>query len=157
MLSQKAEDYLEAILLIAEEKGYARPRDIAKKLGVRPPSVTEMLLKLSESGYIEYEKYGEAVLTPQGMSEAGKVKKRHEIFEKLLRMLLVPQDIAGKDACILEHNLHHKTNKQISRFVEFVELFEGGPAFLEHFKAYSEKGKLPKKCKKMGKQLKNGG
>ncbi len=151
MLSQKAEDDLEAILIIVEEKGYARPRDIAKKLGVKPPSVTEMLLKLSESGYVEYEKYGEAVLTAQGMAEASKVKKRHEIFEKLLKMLLVPGEIAEKDACILEHNLHHKTNEQISKFVEFVGLFRGGPVFLKHFKAYSEGGKIPKKCKKMRK------
>ncbi|MFP3949649.1 MAG: metal-dependent transcriptional regulator [Candidatus Micrarchaeia archaeon] len=157
MLSQKAEDYLEAILIIVEKRGYARPRDIAKKLGVKPPSVTEMLLKLSETGYIEYEKYGEAVLTAQGMAEASKVKKRHEIFEKLLKMLLVPREIAERDACILEHNLHHKTNEQISRFVEFVGFFEGGPVFLEHFKEYSENGKTPKKCKKMGKQLKSRG
>ncbi len=147
MLTQNAEDYLEAILLLVETKGYARPKEIAAKLGVTPPSVSEMLWKLRADGYIEYEKYGAATLTPHGLIEAKKVKQRHEIFEKLLNSLLVDPKIAAEDACILEHHLHKETNTQISKFVEFIEEFEGGPEFLKNFEKYCKCGKLPKKCK----------
>ena len=43
MLSRKAEDYLEAILGITEEKGYTRVKDIAIALDIQPSSVVEML------------------------------------------------------------------------------------------------------------------
>ena len=46
MPTAKTEDYLEAMLELTREKGYIRVKDIADKLGVRPPSVTEMLKKL---------------------------------------------------------------------------------------------------------------
>ena len=36
MLTRKVEDYLEAILNVTDEKGYARTKDIAKKLDEHP-------------------------------------------------------------------------------------------------------------------------
>lgn len=148
MLSQKCEDYLETILLVVESRGYARPRDIARKMGVRPPTVTEMLGKLKEQGYINYEKYGEITLTRSGIVEARKVRSRHEVFEKLLNMLFVPPKIAEEDACVLEHHIHKKTEIQLSKFVQFVEEFKGGAPFLENFGEYCKSGKLPKCVKK---------
>ena len=147
MLSQKCEDYLESILILVEKRGYARPRDIARKMCVKPPSVTEMLGKLKREGYINYEKYGEVTLTPAGLVEARKVKRKHEVFEKLLNMLLVPPDIAEEDACVLEHHIHKKTEQQLSKFVQFVEEFGGSPRFLKNFEGYCRSGKLPKSCK----------
>ncbi|HNY34763.1 MAG TPA: metal-dependent transcriptional regulator, partial [Methanothrix soehngenii] len=38
-LSRKAEDYLEAVYVISQEKGHVRIRDICKELGTKPPSV----------------------------------------------------------------------------------------------------------------------
>jgi DtxR family transcriptional regulator, Mn-dependent transcriptional regulator len=151
MLSQKCEDYLEAILMLVEKKGYARPRDIARRMQVKPPSVTEMLGKLRIEGYVNYEKYGEVTLTPAGLSEARKVRCRHEVFEKLLTMLLVPPEIASEDACVLEHHIHKKTEVQLSRFVKFVEGFQGGAPFLKNFAEYCKSGKMPK-CPKSGRR-----
>lgn len=152
MLSQKCEDYLESILILVEKKGYARPRDVAAKMGVKPPSVTEMLGKLKREGYVNYERYGEVTLTPAGLVEARKVKRKHEVFEKLLNMLLVPPEIAEEDACVLEHHIHKKTEIQLSRFVQFVEEFRGSPLFLRNFKKYCETGELPKKCNRAKKR-----
>ena len=44
--SQTAEDYLERIHELIEEKGYARVVDIASSLAVRQASVTSMVQKL---------------------------------------------------------------------------------------------------------------
>ena len=41
-LSRKAEDYMEAIFIISKEKGYAKIKDVALSLRVKPPSVVEM-------------------------------------------------------------------------------------------------------------------
>ncbi|RJS79052.1 metal-dependent transcriptional regulator, partial [Candidatus Bathyarchaeota archaeon] len=45
-VSGRCEDYLRAIYEIFEQKGYVRIRDVSKKLGVKPPSVVEMMKKL---------------------------------------------------------------------------------------------------------------
>jgi Mn-dependent transcriptional regulator len=49
-LTRKAEDYLEAIFTINREKGYAKVRDIALYLKIKPPSVSEMAKKIGLQG-----------------------------------------------------------------------------------------------------------
>ena len=51
------EDYLEVIYELVEEKGYATTVDISTYLNVSSPSVTKMVQRLDESGYLNYEKY----------------------------------------------------------------------------------------------------
>lgn len=66
MLTRKAENYLEAIFNITEEKGYARIKDIASALGVNPASVVEMMNKLNDMDFVIYRKYDSVRLTPKG-------------------------------------------------------------------------------------------
>ena len=70
MPSQSAEDYLERIHELIQEKGYARVVDIASSLQVKQASVTSMVQKLGELGYINYEKYRGLILTDKGREEA---------------------------------------------------------------------------------------
>jgi DtxR family Mn-dependent transcriptional regulator len=119
-ISRRVEDYLRIVYEIVEKKSYARIRDISKALGVKPSTVVEMMKKLREQGLIIYEKYGGITLTPRGKEVAELVKKRHDTFKKFLEILLVPEDVAAKDAHILEHQLDPKTILQFTRFVEFI-------------------------------------
>jgi len=144
ILSRKTEDYLEAIYNIIEKKGYARVKDIASELNVSSPSVTEMMKKLSNKGFIVYEKYSGITLTNKGRKIAEGVKRRHVIFEDFLNIILVPKDIANRDACTMEHHLDPKTIEQFSKFVEFVKSAPISPKWLEHFKEYCKTGKY--KC-----------
>lgn len=142
MLSRKAEDYLERIYTSSKEKGYTRPREVVKSMGVSYPSATEMLKKLAATGLLEYERYGEVRLTPEGSAIAKKVVDRHETFEKFLRIILVSDKIAQKDACVLEHHLDQETIKQVSRFVGFVHEFNGTHAFFKKFDIYCKTGEI---------------
>jgi len=117
-LSTKEEDYLEAILNISETKGYARSKDIADSLGVVPSSVSEMFLKLGKKRLVDYRKYEGVTLTPLGKEIAGQVKFRHTILVDFLKTLGVPDDVADKDACFMEHELHQVTIQKIKEFVE---------------------------------------
>jgi len=119
-VSGRCEDYLRAIYEIFEQKGYVRIRDVSKKLGVKPPSVVEMMKKLHKEGLVIYEKYGGITLTPRGKEIAETVKKRHDTFKKFLEIILVPEEIALKDAHVLEHRLDPKTILQFTRFVSFI-------------------------------------
>ncbi|KFM17812.1 Transcriptional regulator MntR protein [Marine Group I thaumarchaeote SCGC RSA3] len=55
--STRMEDYLEIISELVELKGYATTLDISRHMNVSAPSVTKMLQRLDEGGYLEYEKY----------------------------------------------------------------------------------------------------
>ena len=140
MLSRKAEDYLEAIYNITEKKGYARIKDIASELQVKPPSVSEMMDRLAEKDLVEYEKYSAVNLTEKGRKIASAVKTRHDTFTTLLEIILIPEEIAKKDACELEHHLHPITVEQFSKFIKFLKKAPMYPEWLNHFKEYCETG-----------------
>jgi DtxR family Mn-dependent transcriptional regulator len=119
-VSRKVEDYLRIVYEIVETKGYARIRDISKALGVKPSTVVEMMRKLHGQGLVIYEKYGGVTLTSRGKVMAEAVKRRHDTFKRFLEIILVPDDVAVRDAHILEHQLDPKTILQFTRFVEFI-------------------------------------
>ncbi len=142
-LTQTEEDYLEAIYRITREKGYVRVKDIAKKLNVRPPSVTEMLIKFNNKGLVNYEKYGGITLTKKGERIGKSVMTRHNTIKKFLQIILIPEEIAERSACKMEHHLDPKTVEQLTKFVSFVEQAPLYPRWLEHFRIYCQKGKVP--------------
>ncbi|MBC7110318.1 MAG: metal-dependent transcriptional regulator [Archaeoglobi archaeon] len=120
-LSKSVEDYLETILRIVKEKGYARVKDIAEELDVKPASVTEMLNKLSNEGLVNYEKYSGVTLTDEGRERAEKITRVHEMLKKLLILIGVPEEIAEEDACKIEHVLHEESIRRILKLVEEME------------------------------------
>ena len=121
MVSAEIEDYLKTIYELSSKKGYARTRDIAAALKIKPPSVSQMIRKLSKMGYVEFERYGGIKLTTKGKTTAREIKKRHELLSKFFRYIGVPQKIADDDACKIEHHLHPKTMRQLIKFVESVK------------------------------------
>ena len=104
---ERVEEYLETIYDIqAKEKRVVKTNDIAKKLGVKPPSVTEMLAKLRDMGYVEYQPYYGVILTDKGMEVAKKVKKYHNVFEEFFTQFLgLDDETAHRLSCELEHHV----------------------------------------------------
>jgi len=146
-VGRREEDYLETILNISGEKGVARVRDIAKKLEVSPPSVTEMLRKLDSKGLIRYRKYEGVVLTDDGKRIGEAIKGRHQALMEFLRLLDVPDPVADEDACIMEHGLNPITIIQLKKFIQFInDCPKGTPQWVEHFKEFSDTGQYPEEC-----------
>ena len=143
MLSRKAEDYLEAILNITEEKGHSRIKDIAVTLDVKPPSVIEMVKKLDGKKFVIYRKYDGVILTERGREIALIVKDRHDTIKAFLKIISIPEQIAEKDACTMEHELHSITTKQIKNLVNFVKTAPEYPQWLEHFEEFCMTGTHP--------------
>lgn len=117
----RVEDYLEAIYTLTQSKGYARSSDIAASLGVRSPSVTVMLRRLSNLGFIWYERYRGLSLTSSGEQLAKSVQQRHRTILNFLRILGVEEKIAESDAEGIEHHVHNTTIDRIARFVDYAE------------------------------------
>ena len=137
MFSERVEDYLEAIYNVYNKKGYVRVKDVADSLSVSCPSVTEMLKKLTSLRLISYEKYGGVLLTEKGAEIGRTVKDRHDTLVKLLLLAGVPDDIANKDACEMEHHVSPTSLEQLKKFVESQEVKDKRTGHYE----YAELGK----------------
>ena len=118
-LTSSVEDYLEVIYELMKEKGYARSVDISEYLGVKSPSVTNMLQRLHGMGLVVYERYRGTTLTERGKRLARSVEQRHLVISQFLRILGVSENIANSDAEGIEHHVHEATIDRIAKFVEF--------------------------------------
>jgi DtxR family Mn-dependent transcriptional regulator len=147
-VTERTEDYLEAIDTIMEKKGYARVKDVSDALGVALPSVTEMFQKLSEAGYINYEKYSGVTLTEGGKRIAKITREKHRILKEFLLILGVDETVADSDACRIEHVVNPETLDRLTKFVEFVHTKEEGPLWLDHFIHYYKTGEYIDCCPK---------
>ena len=134
-LSRKAEDYLEAILNVILEKGYARTKDVAGVLEVSPSSVVEMFRKLDAMHLVEYRKYEGVTLTEKGRAVAEVIKFRHDTLKRLFLLLGVPDSVADEDACLMEHELSEESIRQIRLFVDFLD---SGGVSVDIGKAFAE-------------------
>lgn len=137
MATRGVEDYLETIYDIVEKKGYARVSEIASALNIQPSSVSEMLKRLKEMGYVDYERYGVITLTDKGRALAESVREKHIIIKEFLELLGVSSAIAEADACKMEHLLDPQTLERLSSFVKYVKV-KGCPKWLVEFKRYAE-------------------
>ncbi len=117
----RIEDYLEVISELVELKGYANTLDISRYMNVSAPSVTKMLKRLDENGYIEYEKYRGINLTPKGNAIAYGIRQKHEILLEFFKMLGIENAIANEDAEGIEHHLNPKTIKQLRKFITYLK------------------------------------
>tara|TARA_B110000014_G_scaffold202413_1_gene152261 strand:+ start:129 stop:578 length:450 start_codon:yes stop_codon:yes gene_type:complete len=119
--SSRIEDYLEVISELVEMKGYATTLDISRYMNVSAPSVTNMLKKLDDNGYLEYEKYHGINLTQKGNTLACTIRQKHGILLEFFEILGIGKDIANQDVEGIEHHLNPKTIKQLRKFVTFLK------------------------------------
>ena len=129
--SSRMEDYLEVILELVELKGYATTLDISRYMNVSAPSVTKMLQRLDENGYLEYEKYHGINLTHKGNQLADTIKQKHGILLEFFEILGIGFDTANQDIEGIDHHLNPKTIKQLRKFVTFLK---ANPRIIENFK-----------------------
>lgn len=97
------EDYLK-VLLNLSGGGEIRSSEVADALGVTRASVSCMLKRLKDEGYIAKEKYGTVTLTEKGIRKAVEIKKRYVVLHAFfVKVLGVNAATAARDACLLEH------------------------------------------------------
>lgn len=107
--TETTEDYVELIADLIDAQKEARASDLAKRLGVAHPTVTKMLSRLQDEGYIESRPYRSIFLTSKGKELAKKCKERHQIIIEFLIRLGVDEDTAEFDAEGIEHHISEET------------------------------------------------
>lgn len=108
-IKKSAEDYLEMILMIREQKGYVRSIDVAQALKVSKPSVSVAMKKLRENGYITFDRENYILLSVSGEAVARHMYERHKTLSALLMRLGVSEETAKADACKIEHDISEET------------------------------------------------
>lgn len=120
MPTDREEDYLEAILHVERKEGNARVGDIARHLDCSAATVTEMFIKLSRKGLVNYERYGGVTLTDEGRRIGEDIDMRHSLIRDLLLEIGIDEHIADEDACIIEHKIHPQTMTRIKMLLEMI-------------------------------------
>jgi DtxR family Mn-dependent transcriptional regulator len=143
MRKETMEQYIETIYVLEKKSGSAHTSRIAMELGVKPPTVTEMLQKLENDKLIKYRAYFGANLTSKGKKMAKELMNRHRVIADFLEIIEVDRELAELDACQIEHHVSRETFVQLEKFVNFVKDSSSNPRWIENFKKFSRTGSNP--------------
>ena len=109
-MSTSTEEYLEALYNLTGENEPASTTALSKRLNIAPASVTEMMHKLANEGYVNYSPYQGVTLTLKGYRIAEKMTRKHRLLELFLHdVLKIGKDKVHKEACEMEHALSDET------------------------------------------------
>jgi DtxR family manganese transport transcriptional regulator len=116
---ETAEDYVEAIAQIIDERGEARVKDLAAMMGVSHVTVSRILKRLQDDeALVRTDNYKPIELTAAGRALAEHSRHRHEIVLKFLLAIGVPSRQAAIDAEGIEHHVSEATVKAMQRVME---------------------------------------
>jgi DtxR family Mn-dependent transcriptional regulator len=111
-ISENIEEYLEVLYRNGSNGEQVSTTKLSKDLGIAPGSVTQMLKKLENLGYIGYTPYKGATLTEEGMKIAQKITRKHRILEKfLMEVLKIKEENIHDQACEMEHTLSDEAER----------------------------------------------
>lgn len=113
------QNYLELIYELSCDGKKARVSDIAKQLGVSKPSVNNAVVVLAKNGYVNYEKYADIKLTEKGKQAAKFICSKHQTIKALfVDFFKIDEEIADRDACLIEHVISDESIKAMQVFME---------------------------------------
>jgi len=136
-LSQSAEDYLERIYELIETKGSAHVADIAQSLNVGQPSVTSMVQKLADGGYLRYEKYRSLTFTEEGRTVAEHIRDRHIVLAGFFTLFGLDDETQARDIEGIEHHLSPDT---LDTLADLTQFFKENPEALAKFQSTRNNG-----------------
>jgi len=123
------EDYLKALYLL---HGHQRPvptRELAQRLGISSPSVSEMVARLTAQGLVEHDRYRGQQLTRDGRKVALELVRHHRLLEMfLVQVLGYSWDEVHDEAERLEHVMSERMEQRIFELLGRPELDPHGHA-----------------------------
>lgn len=102
-MQESAENYLEAIYVLCQEKGSVRSIDVAHYMGFSKPSISRAVGLLRDNGFVAIDQNGLLTLTEAGLKTAQSVYERHTVLTDWLVSIGVERETAAQDACRIEH------------------------------------------------------
>lgn len=115
-IHKSAEDYLETIYMLHQQKGQVRSIDVVAELHFSKPSVSVAMKKLRESGHVLMDENGLLTLTPKGEQVARRIYERHQVLTRMLEIFGVDTKTAAEEACRIEHDISDDTLEKIKAY-----------------------------------------
>ena len=123
------QDYLKALYLLSGDERPVPTRDLAQRLGISSPSVSEMVTRLSAQGLVEHDRYRGQQLTREGRKVALELVRHHRLLEMfLVRVLGYSWDEVHDEAERLEHVISERMEQRIFDLLGRPELDPHGHA-----------------------------
>jgi len=113
--SASVEEYLEEMYRFELEGREIGTKMLAKRLGIKMPSVSGMLSKLKKGGFIEYRVRGNIMLTKRGRTVGRKIYSRFIRLKFILTGLGTRKTETEREACVLEHAISERLMGLIER------------------------------------------
>ena len=126
MNSQSEEDYLKALYHLKMDFGSVSTNSIADYLDMKPSSVTDMLKKLAEKKFINYQRYKGTSLTKKGKLIALSIIRKHRLWETFLVEKL---GFGWDQVHIIAEQLEHIKSEEL---IENLDNFLGNPKYDPH-------------------------
>lgn len=118
--NESSENYLETILLLSKKLPVVRAVDIANELDFKKPSVSIAMKNLRKKNQITVSEQGFIYLTESGKEIAEMIYERHLLISSWLTELGVPEEIAVKDACRIEHVISKESFEAVKNYVSSI-------------------------------------
>lgn len=116
-ISESAENYLEAILVLSTQKPVVRSIDVVNYTGYRKSSICVAMKNLNTCGLITIDPEGYIHLTEDGMKIASMIYERHQVLSEWLIRLGVDEKIVLEDACRIEHDISRDSFAAIKKYI----------------------------------------
>ena len=126
MRTSSEEDYLKAIYALSNNSEGASTNALANHLNMKASSITDMLKKLSDKGWVDYEKYKGASLNTDGTAIALSIVRKHRLWETFLVNKL---KFKWDEVHEIAEQLEHINSKEL---VDRLDDFLGNPKFDPH-------------------------
>jgi DtxR family Mn-dependent transcriptional regulator len=128
-LSRAQEDYLKVLYNLHGDQRPVPTRDLAHRLSISSPSVSEMVTRLSAKGLVEHDRYRGQRLTGEGRRIALELVRHHRLLEMfLVQVLGYSWDEVHDEAERLEHVISERMEQRIFELLGRPELDPHGHA-----------------------------
>ena len=112
--TRSQQDYLKALYLLGGDSRPVPTRDLAQRLGISSPSVSEMVVRLTAQGLVEHDRYRGQQLTREGRKVALELVRHHRLLEMfLVQVLGYSLDQVHDEAERLEHVISRRMEERI--------------------------------------------
>lgn len=126
---------MERIQELIEQKGYARVADLAASLNLSTSAVSNMVRRLAQRGFVNYERYRGFTLTTTGRQVAQQVKERHTTLTEFLQLIGLDDQTVDREVEGIEHHLRPETLALLSQLVSF---WRAHPEQVQAFKRFAK-------------------
>src|SRR5882762_1045322 len=112
--TRSQQDYLKALYLLRGDQRPVPTRELAQRLGISSPSVSEMVTRLTAQGLVEHDRYRGQQLTREGRKVALELVRHHRLLEMfLVQVLGYTWDEVHEEAERLEHVISERMEQRI--------------------------------------------